>query len=594
MAEKTRFILEGVDRTRQTFTNAQRNLGTLEKTAKRAQVAFAALIGAGAIGGAVKSIAQAGLAMEKFERTFISATGSAQAGRREMKFVSDLAEELGLELESTAGAYAKLTAAARGTSLAGTETREIFTAVSQASLVLGLSADETAGALTAVEQIISKGKVSAEELRGQLGERLPGAFQIAARAIGKTTQELDEMLKQGKLAAEDFLPAFADEIQRTYAAEIPDAVDSAAASFNRFGNSMFELKAAIAESGILNALSDMADFASQVAIGFGALFLGSTPEAFGKELEAAQERVKGLRDQIDFMVDEQGFSRMSDEIMSLEHDLLLAELQMESLRKKSLDAMTAFTGARTGAGSSSALPSAFDSDSADSGLERFKQRFETAEQSVARLRAELEKYKDDLDPAEFARIYAEIGKTLTDGLEEFDLNQIRAMKRTVELHSEELSVFAEQAARNMQDHFADFLFDPFEEGLDGMLKGFADVMRRMAAQAVATQLFQGIGGSNLFSGIGKLFGFADGGQFVVGGGGGVDSQLVQFMATPGERVTVEKPGQRIGGATVINNYRFEAGADVITIERRIIPHLERMKSVTKAEIRQGIREGRFP
>jgi hypothetical protein len=39
-------------------------------------------------------------------------------------------------------------------------------------------------------------------------------------------------------------------------------------------------------------------------------------------------------------------------------------------------------------------------------------------------------------------------------------------------------------------------------------------------------------------------GFAQGGQFTVGGSGGTDSQFVPMMATPGERVTVETPAQQ--------------------------------------------------
>ena len=38
-------------------------------------------------------------------------------------------------------------------------------------------------------------------------------------------------------------------------------------------------------------------------------------------------------------------------------------------------------------------------------------------------------------------------------------------------------------------------------------------------------------------------GFQHGGSFIVGGGGGTDSQRVSFMATPGERVSVETPNQ---------------------------------------------------
>ena len=54
------------------------------------------------------------------------------------------------------------------------------------------------GAFLALGQMISKGKVQAEELRGQLGKRLPGAFQLAAKAMGMTTAALDKFMADGK------------------------------------------------------------------------------------------------------------------------------------------------------------------------------------------------------------------------------------------------------------------------------------------------------------------------------------------------------------------------------------------------------------
>lgn len=56
-----------------------------------------------------------------------------------------------------------------------------------------------------------------------------------------------------------------------------------------------------------------------------------------------------------------------------------------------------------------------------------------------------------------------------------------------------LGEYGAQAARNMQSAFADFLFDPFADGLDGMLKGFLKTLQRMAAEAAASQIFQLVG-----------------------------------------------------------------------------------------------------
>ena len=69
----------------------------------------------------------------------------------------------------------------------GENTRKIFVSLSEAGTALGLSNEDLNGSLYAISQMMSKGKVQAEELRGQLGERLPGAFNMAAEALGVTT-----------------------------------------------------------------------------------------------------------------------------------------------------------------------------------------------------------------------------------------------------------------------------------------------------------------------------------------------------------------------------------------------------------------------
>ena len=53
-----------------------------------------------------------------------------------------------------------------------------------------------------------------------------------------------------------------------------------------------------------------------------------------------------------------------------------------------------------------------------------------------------------------------------------------------------MSVFADEAARNAQSAFADFLFDPFADGVDGMAANFGKVVQRMIAEAAAAQLME--------------------------------------------------------------------------------------------------------
>lgn len=158
------------------------------------------------------------------------------------EYLTDFSNKLGVNLESAAKGYKTIGAAARGTSLEGENLKNIFESVTEASAVYGLTAYETEGALLAISQMISKGTVSAEELRGQLGERLAGAFQIASRAMGVTTAQLGKMMEKGEVVATDFLPKFAAQLRQEVAGGLPAAMTGLNAELARSQNQMFLLQ----------------------------------------------------------------------------------------------------------------------------------------------------------------------------------------------------------------------------------------------------------------------------------------------------------------------------------------------------------------
>lgn len=98
---------------------------------------------------------------------------------------------------------------------------------------------------------------------------------------------------------------------------------------------------------------------------------------------------------------------------------------------------------------------------------------------------------DDLD-TDLRKFFADTDEANEKALENVELN----FRETIET----MSVFQEEAFRGMQQHFADFLFDPFEEGLDGMAKGFIDTIRRMLAEAASAKLFEALFGDKSSSG----------------------------------------------------------------------------------------------
>ena len=89
--------------------------------------------------------------------------------------------------------------------------------------------------------MVSKGKITTEELRRQLGERLPGAMDIMAKSMGVTTSELDKMMKKGEVLTKDVLPAFAKQVEIAFGIENVDKVDTLTAATIRLGNSWTEL-----------------------------------------------------------------------------------------------------------------------------------------------------------------------------------------------------------------------------------------------------------------------------------------------------------------------------------------------------------------
>ena len=233
-----------------------KGLKTASEGASQSMLALAsagatAFIGSALVRGVAettKAIYDASAAAQRFQTTLDFASGGR--GAQEIAYLRVVTKELGLQFNSTAQAYAGFQAAAKGTALEGQKARTVFESIAKASAVMGLSADQTSGVLLALQQMISKGTVQAEELRGQLGERLPGAFQIAAKAMGVTTAELGKMLERGEVVANDFLPKFAKALEENLGGDAEKAATRLDASVNRVDAAFNRIKQNAGDSGI--------------------------------------------------------------------------------------------------------------------------------------------------------------------------------------------------------------------------------------------------------------------------------------------------------------------------------------------------------
>lgn len=240
----------------QTAKNAASDVQGLTSGIDNLFSSVTALAGPAALGMLISQTITAALATERYTAAMEASTGSSQAAAREIQFIREESNRLGLDFVATAGSFAKFTASTRGTVLEGEATRKIFVGVSEAVTAMKLSGDDANGIFLALSQMMSKGKISAEELSGQLGERLPGTLKLTADAMGMTTTELLKQMEQGKLMSSDVLPKLAEQLHKTYGEAAKKSAEGGQAGINRFNNEIKET-ASVIGANLMPALTAM-------------------------------------------------------------------------------------------------------------------------------------------------------------------------------------------------------------------------------------------------------------------------------------------------------------------------------------------------
>ncbi|WP_254526993.1 MULTISPECIES: tape measure protein [unclassified Sphingobacterium] len=224
--------------------NHQRNVGNYTSAISGAipyltEFTTAAGIVALAVSGMRESF-NTNLKLDALNVSLREVSGSSIAFDTNLKFLRETADRLGLDFMSTAQSFKTWQGSAKFANLTGSESRKIFESVANAAGRLKLSNEQVQGTFLAMSQMMSKGKVQAEELRGQLGERLPGAFALAAKAMGVTEAQLNKMLEKGQVISEDFLPKFAKQLDISFGNDKTEKIVSMQASVNRL-NTAFDM-----------------------------------------------------------------------------------------------------------------------------------------------------------------------------------------------------------------------------------------------------------------------------------------------------------------------------------------------------------------
>lgn len=232
-----------VKKAKNELKNYNKEVDNTEKKNTRARKSFRSLGGSIrllGIGFAVSQLRRWGLQlirqirqMDSFRFAIEAVTKTNFEYEQSTKLLIQLTNEYGVSMKVLAERYTKFFAAARQSGLTIRNTEKIFKSMTKVSAVLGLRTDELRGVYLALEQMMSKGKITTEELRRQLGERLPGAMGIMAASMGKTIPELDKMMKKGEVLSAEVLPDFADAMEIAFGVQNINRVENLNASFQR-------------------------------------------------------------------------------------------------------------------------------------------------------------------------------------------------------------------------------------------------------------------------------------------------------------------------------------------------------------------------
>ena len=206
-------------------------------------------------------ILNAAKSQQQFSNGFKVATQDTGTFAKELLYVNNVQRAFGLDLETTRTGFTKLYASMAPTGFDSGSIEKLFTGISAATAALQLTPDKAERVIYAFGQMASKGQVMSEELKGQLGDVLPGALAIFAKAAGMSVQEFSKAMEDGEFVGNRFREVFAkvsDELINRFGTGAQAAGRSLQGLINTVGGDF---------KRVLESFSPLADSAAQAILG---------------------------------------------------------------------------------------------------------------------------------------------------------------------------------------------------------------------------------------------------------------------------------------------------------------------------------------
>ncbi len=200
----------------------------------------------GMVRQSISAIAEYDAALERQRKALRLVIADTNQYNDSQEFLSQTSKELAIPQDVIVRQFTQLAASVKGAGGNIEDAKDSFRAIASGIRGTGGNLEDMRAAMVATSQVFSKGKVSAEELRQQLGERLPGAFTLFAKSMGKTPAELDKALEGGKVTLQDFMK-FTDTLTDEYFENAKKLALGPEAAGDRLKTAMSDFKDAIGD-----------------------------------------------------------------------------------------------------------------------------------------------------------------------------------------------------------------------------------------------------------------------------------------------------------------------------------------------------------
>ena len=200
-----------------------------------------------AVAGAASFAADSASYAAEIQKLQIALKGVTKTGadfNKGLDVISTTSRRLNVPIAASTKQFTTLSASVIGAGGTIEDAEEVFTGVSNAIKATGGNAEDVQSAIRAMSQIFGKGKVAAEELQGQLGERLAGAVVKFAEANGSSLQKLQKDLRDGTVGLDQIMN-FAKKLNIDFAETAELVANSSADAGQRLKTTMDRLKLAV-------------------------------------------------------------------------------------------------------------------------------------------------------------------------------------------------------------------------------------------------------------------------------------------------------------------------------------------------------------